>query len=235
MFSAMLRKEVRETMLLGMLALIVYACLLMTGMGLHVNPFESALPSCFTETFDNLPFLNGADDSFLCGVAYVSAVLAVALGFRQTLGESIQGTYVFLLHRPASRGRLIGLKLLSGAGVYLVCSAIPILAYAAWAATPGTHAGPFFWSMTLPAWGTWWAITPLYLGAFLSRIRPAPWYRSRLAPLVAAGAAVSGLLWNEQMSCFVAGGSSTVGVVAILVVDAVLVAGIVHTARNRDY
>ena len=56
-----------------------------------------------------------------------------------------------------------------------------------WAATPGTHAGPFEWSMTWPAFLVWLLLPLFYLGAFASGIRPARWYGSRLLPLLAVG------------------------------------------------
>ena len=40
-----------------------------------------------------------------------------------------------------------------------MCTAVPILVYGCWAATPGTHAIPFEWSMTVPIWGGWLAMT----------------------------------------------------------------------------
>ena len=60
---------------------------------------------------------------------------------------------------------------------------------AVWAATPGTHASPFEWSMTVPIWIGWFAMTILYLGAFHTVVRPGRWYRSRLLPLAASAVA----------------------------------------------
>ena len=45
----------------------------------------------------------------------------------------------FLMHRPMSRTAIILTKLLPGAGLLLACTRLPILIYAAWAATPATH------------------------------------------------------------------------------------------------
>jgi hypothetical protein len=70
-----------------------------------------------------------------------------------------------------------------GVTLYLVCAAVPILLYACWAATPGTHASPFFWSMTVTTWKIWLAMPLIYLGAFLSGVRPGRWWLSRLWPL----------------------------------------------------
>ena len=40
------------------------------------------------------------------------------------------------------------MKLASGLAVLLVITGAMIQIYAMWAATPGTHPSPFFWSMT---------------------------------------------------------------------------------------
>ncbi len=49
----------------------------------------------------SVPFVN---DGFFYGCfVLISAATAIALGLRQTLGESIHGTYPFLFHRPADR------------------------------------------------------------------------------------------------------------------------------------
>jgi hypothetical protein len=117
--------------------------------------------------------------------------LAIALGLRQTAWELGQGTYFFLLHRPIRRARIFALKLLIGGGLGMLFSAALILFYAWWAATPGHFAAPFEWSMTSSAWIRWIAMPPLYIGAFLSGIRPGQWFGTRLVPLVAGvGAAL---------------------------------------------
>ncbi len=65
----------------------------------------------------------------------------------------------------------------------LACTLLPILIYATWAATPGTHPGPFEWSMTGLAFRVWLLMPLAYLGAFASGIRPARWFGSQLLPL----------------------------------------------------
>jgi hypothetical protein len=116
----------------------------------------------------------------------IAAVLAVAIGLRQTAGEALQGTWLLLWRLPARRAEQLLVKVLAGGGLYLLTAALPIAIFAAWAATPGTHASPFYWSMTVPVWTSWFGMTLLYLGAFLSGLRPGRWCGSRLLPLVAA-------------------------------------------------
>jgi hypothetical protein len=213
MFRAMAVKELRETMGVALLGLGAYA-----------------LSSQWSGGADR-PTIPFVEDSVSGIIIFLSAVVAIALGLRQTLGEAVGGTYPLLLHRPATRRWLIGMKLLVGMIVYLMVGAIPILVYGLWAAAPGTHASPFQWSMTVPAWAAWFGMTVLYLTAFLSGIRPGRWYRSRLLPLaagilaVALGAALGAdhavrLAW----AMFIAAG-----------VDIGLIALILFVVETRDY
>jgi hypothetical protein len=218
MFRALAVKELREIRGIVLLALAAFIYL--------VAAFEDPrLPPGFRQF---VPFVQ---DSFLVCFLFVSAALAIALGLRQTLGESIPGTYPFLFHRPASRRWLVGAKLFLGMSAYLICAVIPILAYGLWAATPGTHASPFEWSMTLPAWELWFGMTLLYLGAFLTGIRPGRWYRSRILPLAAAAFAVSFV-----MAAFVFTlGAYLWACLIVLAIDVWLIAMILFVTRTRDY
>ena len=116
-----------------------------------------------------------------------SCILATALGFWQTLGEDFRRTWSYLLFRPVSRWHVIGLKLLVGLGVTLVSTGLPLLLYAWWALTPGTHASPFAWWMTADTWWLWLSAVPAYLTAFLCGLRETRWYATRLWPAVPLG------------------------------------------------
>ena len=120
--------------------------------------------------------------SFVDHFGNLFAALAILLGFRQTVGESVHGTYQFLLHLPTSRRRVIGCKLAVGTVVYLVVAAVPLVCYSVWAAVPGTHASPFAWSMTLTSWQAWWSMTMLYFAAFLCGLRAALVRLAAVAP-----------------------------------------------------
>jgi hypothetical protein len=115
---------------------------------------------------------------------FIGFTLAMALGFRQSVWELVKGTAPFLLHRPMSRRAIILTKLFAGILLLMASTLAPILIYAAWAAAPGTHPGPFEWWMTGPMLHVWFAMPLVYLGAFASGIRPARWFGSRLLPLV---------------------------------------------------
>jgi len=155
---------------------------------------------------------------------------AIAMGLRQTLGESIHGTYPLLFHRPAERRWLIGMKLLVGVAAYLATGVVSIVAYSLWAATPGTHASPFQWAMTVPAWILWFGIAILYLGAFLTGIRPGRWFGTRLLPLVAAGLATVATTSVFFLYC-----QEWLILILILLVEVGTIAVIFFVVRMRDY
>jgi hypothetical protein len=175
MLKALVVKELRESagiVVLGVIA-AVYALGDLTAT--PIVPWQN-------NRLWHYPFV--ADDlSFYLGL--VAGGLAIALGLRQTAWELGQGTYFFLLHRPIDRGRVFGVKLLIGGSMLMVFSAAMILIYSVWAAMPGHTGAPFFWSMTVPAWMRWVGLLPVYVGAFLSGIRPARWFGTRLIPLLA--------------------------------------------------
>jgi ABC-type transport system involved in multi-copper enzyme maturation permease subunit len=227
MFRAMALKEFREIRGIALLALVAYGLLVAAAIdpASSLNLFSLFGSSGRSEM--HVPFVN---DAFSGKFFMISVIFTIALGMRQTLGESIRGTYPFLLHRPADRRRLMATKLLVGTITCVICTAAPILLYGCWAATPGTHASPFEWSMTVPVWVGWFAMTLLYLGAFHSGVRPGRWYRSRLLPLAAAAFAAFAaaeiavelevVLWP----CLI-----------VLVVDVWLIAMILFAVQTRDY
>lgn len=176
---ALAYKELREVSGIAAIALACYLALAFNAMGAMVFDWVPVMPSGTTE----VPFTGGGFTTFF---TFVSVVFAAALGFRQSAWESSRGTFLFLLHRPLRRETIFLVKLAMGAGALLVCASLPIVLYGAWAAVPGHHASPFEWSMTGPAWRLTFLMPLLYLGAFLSGLRPARWFGTRLLPLVAA-------------------------------------------------
>jgi hypothetical protein len=81
--------------------------------------------------------------------------------------------------------------------------------------------------MTEPAWRLWIAMPTIYLGAFLSGLRPASWFASRLLPAFAGGTLIA-LLDVARLPFALHAG-------ALLLFDAALVVLIMYVARTRDY
>jgi hypothetical protein len=218
MLKALVLKELRETAWIALVALLADLAVVANCAGGSVLPIQLARADV------DIPFLGSAFFSFFC---IVSVALAVALGLRQTVAESRGGTWLFLLHRPASLWRVLAVKLAVGGGLYLTCGLVAILSYAVWAALPGKHASPFCWWMTVAAWEAWGVIAIVYLAAFLAGIRPARWFGTRLLPLAAGGSLAILLMFALFWPLL--------GVAAILLVAACLI-GLIHfTARTRDF
>jgi hypothetical protein len=214
-------KELRETAGILAIGLAFYFYFAVKEMRHDLLPWFG---SGFYNYMMEIPFVGR---SYPSSFVWVSAGLAIALGFRQSVGESLHSTWQFLLHRPVAWKRLLGAKLLIGVASYLLCAAVAILVVAWWAATPGTHASPFAWSMTVPIWKVWITMPIVYLGAFLSGLRPGRWVGTRLLPLAAAGmlaALIPELPWWPL---------SGLGLIVLL--STVLVRNIFFVAQTRDF
>jgi ABC-type transport system involved in multi-copper enzyme maturation permease subunit len=221
MIKALMIKELRETLGIAAIALALYTAFIGSMIGM---PLFKALPG-IPQPGAELPLLGNTFRQFF---AFLTAGLAIALGFWQTVSESNRGTFPFLLHRPLARHAIIGAKLATGLAVLIVEAGAAVLAYGLWATTPGTHPAPFAWSMAAFAWELALAMTVVYLGAFLSGLRPGLWWGTRLLPLVAscvATAFLSALAWTF-------GGWA---VMAILLTDGLLIAAVFCAARSRDF
>jgi ABC-type transport system involved in multi-copper enzyme maturation permease subunit len=220
MIRALALKELREIFGIGTIALLVFLALVSNMVGLGLFSWIGFLPN----KTGGIPFI---DPSYARLFGFLAGAFAVALGFRQSAVEGARGTYLFLLHRPLSRRWLFMTKIGTGLAVYGVCSGIPNLLYAAWAAAPGNHPSPFAWSMTGLTWQLCFLMGLIYLGAFQSGLRPARWYGSRLAPLVVSFAVVPLVLFIPNWWL--------VGLPLSLVFAACQVSNISYLAQARDY
>jgi hypothetical protein len=218
--KALAFKELREVFGIAAVATACYLALVINLMGAKVFDTIPAMPAGTRE----VPFTGPGFRSFY---TLVSVLFAMALGFRQSVWESARGTFLFLLHRPLHRSAIFLTKLGTGLGIFFVCASLPILLYGWWAAIPGHQPGPFVWSMTASAWQVTLTTGLLYLGAFLSGIRPAHWFGTRLLPVVAAAIVVffMGLLpWQWS-----------IGLPITAIFYAILVATVCFVAKVRDY
>jgi hypothetical protein len=226
MVLAIVRKELRETGLFAALAVGVYLIYLSRLTGKWSRALTSLfgwVPGLNVEAPD-IPFVQ---DNFVTILFFIGVALAITLGFRQSAWEPSQGTAQYLLHLPLPRHAIIMTKLATGIGILLVCTLLPIVIYAIWAAVPGTHPGPFEWSMTSLAFHIWLSMPLAYLGAFVSGIRPARWFGSRLMPLLSV--AVPGIYLNLLPHWWL------IAFPLLLLVGAVLVSDILWEAETRDF
>ncbi len=173
MLKALVWKEARELAPLVALAVVVQLLYFLPSELLVLNQTESG----------GIPFVSSTLTTWML---VIGGLAGVVFGFWQTIGESMRGTYLYLLHRPVSRETILLIKLGVGVALVLVVAGVPILWYALWAATPGTNSSPFYWAMTAGVWQLWIQLPILYLSAFLSGLRPARWLGSRALPLASA-------------------------------------------------
>jgi ABC-type transport system involved in multi-copper enzyme maturation permease subunit len=226
MVMALVRKELRETRAFVALALALY-CIYLSKLTGTLSPVLTSLFGLvpgMNEDVPDVPFVQG---NFLTILFFIGVALAITLGFRQSAWEPSQGTALYLLHLPLTRNSIFLTKLLTGICLLLVCTLSPIIIYASWAAMPRTHAGPFEWSMTAPAFHIWLLMPLAYLGAFASGIRPARWFGSRLLPL--ASMACPGIYLYILPHWWL------IAFPLLLVVAAILVSDILWEAETRDF
>jgi len=228
MTAALAYKEFRETVPIAVLALAAFLFYALTSMGYAPLPnvfgsFAFARPGQGI-----IPFLG---DPLIDQFKNVAFCLALALGFSQSLRDFWGDGQLFLLHRPVSRKHVYSVKLAVGLATYLICSLVPIVLYAAWAATPGTHASPFEWSMTRDVWTMWLGMTAIYLGAFLSGIRPGAWVGTRLMPLAAAG--LTGFIASYFIEAWT--GATWGSTLYLMLANVVLVYAIFRVVETRDF
>lgn len=227
MALTIVRKELRETWLFAALALglyFIYLCKLTGRWNSVLGHLLGLLPGMSLQTPDDVPFVQGNFSSMLF---FIGAALAIAMGFRQSAWEPSQGTVLYLLHLPLTRRAIFLTKLSTGIGLLLACTLLPILIYATWASMPGTHPGPFEWSMTVPAFEVWLLLPLVYLGAFASGIRPARWFGSRLLPLLSV--ALTGTLLAMVSQWWL------IAFPLLVLVAVVLLSDILWEAETRDY
>jgi hypothetical protein len=226
MTRALIYKEIRET--LPIVAVGLAALLLVALHPMGYSPIPNLLGYLQQGA---IPFV-GYRDEFTSQFHMAAGGLALALGFWQSLADFWGGAHLFVLHRPASRRRIYGVKLAVGLAAYLMCGVVPIALYALWAATPGTHASPFEWSMTTDAWFGWISMVTIYLSAFLSGVRPASWMGTRLAPLAAAAAM---LMLAEVAGMKFPAISPFGGLLILVLTDIALAVSIIYVVQARDF
>ena len=229
MFLALARKELRELLPLILLGVAIELLpLILLGVAIELLLASSAT-GIRTGIYDSyqsgrIPFVS---DQSTVTFFYVAGALAFAIGLWQTMLESTRETFQFLLHRPMSRDAIFGTKLLTGGLATLLVAVLPVACYSLWAATPGTHASAFRWSMTTWAWLMCARILLVYLGAFMSGLRPGRWFGSRFLPL-AGSLGVLGLTefllpWPSLM------------LMAVVMVELLFVWVVLGIGRTRDF
>ncbi len=219
MIRALAIKELRESAGLAALAALgmVWAVLSLMGYSL------ARLWYGYGQNVDFFAFLN---DDFTTKASIFVGGLAIGLGLKQTAWEHGRSTFYFLLHRPIERWQVVATKLAVGLALMLGVLAAAIVWYGCWASTPGKMGTPFEWSMTLGAWKLALTLPLVYLGAFLSGMRPGQWFGTRLVPLAAA------IIWS--IFCSIVPFWWLTAPLVVLGYAGALIA-IMHFTQTRDY
>lgn len=219
MLRALILKELRESLPLVALAaaLVAYSltqlwCIRLLSLFLIYDGAPNKVP--FVE------------DNLWTALVMIGWLLAVTLGVKQTHWEEVNGTYRYLLDRPIERRRIFMTKFVVGVALVAGLMALMILAHGLWAATPGHHPSPFYWSMTVPAWHAWFVLPVLYAAAFLSGIRPGRWFGTKLLPL--AGGVLIATILTAQLWPWIA-------LVGSALFTSFYVSTAINVSQNRDY
>jgi hypothetical protein len=226
MHRVLILKELRETWWLAAAAFLFLMNSALNDFGVQILEGFSLVRWQPPSGANFIPFVSG---ELLEYIGLTVGTLGLALGFWQTVGEDVRGTWPFWLHRPVRREWMIGIKVVVGLVLVTAAGAIPILVSGLWFSRPGTRAAPFYWWQTGAAWQFAIVGPLLYLGAFYSGLRDAKWYGTRLLPL---GAIALWLLFHIQ---FVWEAFPAVGFWVTTVFDLLLLAAILDAARARDF
>ena len=213
MFRAIVRKELRQLSIVlaaSAAATIIAACI-------YAAAFQGGIP-----------FLNPHPVQYY---AMAVGLVAVGIGLTQAY-EFEQRSSLFLLHLPIQRRDLVLSKIKIGIGCLLIICTVPIL-FVAILCSFQLVAAPFFWSMTGDVWLLIATATVIYLGAFLSGIRPAKWYGTRLLPI--AGAAALAISIHLVQLVHIAPHWWIFGLALLVGIDWLLMETIAFIADSRDY
>src|SRR5262245_37601158 len=166
--SALILKELRSLSRFIALAVLADAWLLneMTGSRFGGTRLVSGLVLVRTD--------------WLVSFGFLAAGIASVFGLAMSLDDGLRGTWPFALFRPVSRHAYFGVKLAVGGMLTLLLAALPVAGYSVWAVQSETL---WRWVLLQPAIeACGWSVV-IFLGAFLSGIRPSKWWWSRLWPL----------------------------------------------------
>jgi ABC-type transport system involved in multi-copper enzyme maturation permease subunit len=132
-------KELRENLKWAVLALL---CLTLA---------ENATLYQHRDTIDAFNGVTLCSSAFLLVSAFGCSLVGAVLGALQILPELRRDQWAALLHRPAPRSTIFFGKVVAGLLLYLLATALPLLASIAYAAAPGQFPAPLVPGMILPA------------------------------------------------------------------------------------
>ncbi len=182
---ALIFKELRSAALTVSVSAAVYFVWLLWLMGVTVFSTPSPAPEA--------DYWLARPDGALV-YALLTGTLCLALGMNATRSESLGKCWQFALFRPVSRRTLISVKIAVGVVLSSVLSLLPLLAYFAWARSPGALLSPFDASFLWPTGVVWLWSPVMFLAGFLMTLREARWWGSKSWPILSV-VCVGFFLW----------------------------------------
>jgi len=185
----LLIKELRETLRWSPIGMIVVGLL------------------CWQTIPDAIYLYRGLPSQFVYMVGIGAALVALALGLLQSLGDMRTDARGFLLHRPISMRSIFTTKLLAGFIAYVVCLAPPLILTAFRLEVLGPERRPVSPLDLLPLVIASLVIFLLHPAAMWTAYRTARWVGTRTLPLVfaAAGIALAIILLLESSGWWLLG------------------------------
>jgi len=167
------------------------------------------------------------DDDFVYPFLIISLCLAGTMGLLQSLSEDVQGTWRYVLSFPGAWRRILKLKLAVGFAVWLCwgCATVA-LSFLGMFFELGPNPEPLQ-KLFDPVLRILVCVPVVYLGAFLTALRRANWFFSRLMPAV--GVFVCWFILPYLPAWWIAAPLATAGF------GAVLIALMFHVASSRDF
>lgn len=169
MFKSMLKKECVELaapflLAVASLVILVVDIVLASGRGLY--PRGNWM----------------LDDDFVYPYLLISLALAALMGLIQSLSEDVQGTWRYVLALPVGWRRILTLKIGVGAVVWLCWAAVSLAICGLGILVDVGPAGEQWPRLADPMLRIIVCVPVVYFGAFLTGLRRANWFFSRLAP-----------------------------------------------------
>lgn len=171
MFRAMVWKELQANLKWAVFILLLLAGWLVVNM--------KVLGELPRDGFGDLNGLSGFIDLLLATAALGGGLAGFLLGVTQTVAESRDDNWGFLVHRPVSLSALFWSKAAAGFLLYVLSVGTPLAGALLQLASLERMPVLFDWRIALPVAANFLCGLVFYFGGMMTGMRRAPWYSSR--------------------------------------------------------
>ena len=169
-------KEIRANFRWAVLGMVVLVWMLFSVYGVFLDP----------EAYEFREIAPLMSPTVLGVTAFGFPLMALALGFLQTVFENAPHAKAFLFHRPLTPNKIFFTKSLSGLLLYLLACSFAFLAVAVWGYHHEVRWQPFVWKMLIPVSADLLFGIVFYFAGFFIGICESRWFGPRILPLLAA-------------------------------------------------